>query len=53
MTLKELIRQAQALGEENLDKEVIMFDGPFYYTPNKLTLIGDSFPRFKDKILID
>ena len=53
MTVRELIHQAQNLGEENLDKEVIMFDGPSYYTPYKLALIGESWPRFKDKVLID
>lgn len=53
MTVRELIQQAQELGEENLDKDVIMFDGPSWYTPTKIVLMGESWPRFKGKVLID
>ena len=53
MTVRELIQQAQELGEEDLDKDVIMFDGPSWYTPTKIVLMGESWPRFKGKVLID
>lgn len=53
MTARELIHQAQQLGEENLDKEVIMFDGPSYFTPTKIVVLDESWPRLKGKVLID
>lgn len=53
MTVRELIHQAEALGDEHFDKEVIMFDGPSYFTPTKMVVLGESWPRFKDKVLLD
>ena len=52
MIVRELIHQAQQLGEENLDKEVIMFDGLSCFTPTKMIVLGESWPRFKGKVLI-
>ena len=55
MTAKELIKKLQDLGEENLDKEVIIFDGPSYYTPHKVEVLSDKDwgHRLQDRILID
>ena len=54
MTARELIKALQDLGEENLDKQVIMFDGPSYYTPYKVEITSDpKWGNLKDKIMID
>lgn len=54
MTARELIKALQDLGEENLDKQVIMFDGPTYYTPYKVEVMTDkNWDKLKDKIMID
>ena len=54
MTARELIQELQKLGEENLDKEIIMFDGPSYYTPYKVEVLTDEkWRRHTGKILID
>ena len=36
MTARELIKALQDLGEDNLDREICMFDGPSWYTPYKV-----------------
>ena len=41
MTGKELIKALQDLGDENLDREIVMFDGPSYYTPYKIEVLKD------------
>ena len=53
MTARQLIKSLQNLGEENLDREIIMMDGSDYYTPYKVEILGESWLRHKDKILID
>ena len=45
MTAHELIKALQDLGEENLDKEVCMFDGSAWYTPYK----DKSWGIYKEK----
>lgn len=42
MTARELIKALQDLGEENLDKQVIMFDGPSFYTPYKVKILEEK-----------
>ncbi len=48
MTVRELIKTLQDLGDENLDREVevfdkkvLVFDGPSYYTPYKVEVHKD------------
>jgi hypothetical protein len=54
MTARELIKSLQDLGEDNLDKKVIIFDGPSYYTPYKVEVITDkNWGKLVDKIMID
>ena len=45
MTAGELIEALKALGEKNLDKEVIMFDGPSYYTPYKVEVMDKTWGK--------
>ena len=54
MTAREPIKALQDLGKDNLDREIVMFDGPSYYTPYKVeVLIDKSWGHQKGKILID
>ena len=54
MTARELIKALQDLGEDNLDKDVIMFDGPSYYTPYKVEVMTDNnWSKLIGKIMID
>lgn len=54
MTARDLIKALQDLGDENLDREIVMFDGPSYCTPYKVTVLKDkSWSRQYGKILID
>lgn len=55
MTVEQLIKHLQKLGEENLEKEIIMFDCSSYYTPYKVELMkDDKLGRgLTGKILID
>ena len=55
MTARELIKALQDLGEENLDREVVMFDGPSSYTPYKVELVRTERlgKRLQGKIMID
>ncbi len=54
MTARELIASLQELGEENLDREIVMFDGPSYYTPYKVELLTDRiWGKVFGKIMID
>ncbi len=53
MTARELIKALQNLGEENLDKDIVMFDGPSYYTPYKVKILDGQFSHLQGKILID
>lgn len=53
MTARELIKALQDLGEKSLDREIIMFDGPSYYTPYKVEMLDNQFSHLQGKILID
>jgi len=53
MTARELIKALQDLGNENLDREIIMFDGPSHYTPYKVEILDRQFSHLQGKILID
>ena len=37
-----MIKALQDLGDENLDREIVMFDGPYYYTPHKIEVLKDK-----------
>lgn len=43
MTSRELIKALQDLGEDNLDKQVIMFDCPAWYTPYKIEILDKDW----------
>ena len=54
MTGRELIKALQDLGDENLDREIVMFDGPSYYTPYKVEVLNDrKWGRQYGCIMID
>ena len=53
MTARELIKALQDLGEENLDRDIVMFDGPSYYTLYKVKILDGQFSHLQGKILID
>lgn len=54
MTARELIEALQELGKENLDREVITFDGPAYGVVSTVKILGDDWSkRLKGKIWID
>lgn len=53
MTGRQLIESLQNLGEENLDREIIMFDGPSFYTPYKVEIYNSHKKILDGKILID
>lgn len=53
MTAKELIKALQDLGEENQDRQIILFDGPSYFTPYKVEILDGQFSHLQGKILID
>ena len=53
MTARELIKVLQDLGEENLDRDIVMFDGPSYYTPYKVKVLNGQFSHLQGKVLID
>ena len=54
MTASELIKALQNLGEEALDKEICMFDGPSWYTPYKIEILGKDWgERLQGKVMID
>lgn len=55
MTVRKLIETLQNLGEENLDREIIMFDGPSYYTPYKIEILeGKEWGNnLRGKVMID
>lgn len=53
MTAKQLIKALQDLGEENLDRDIVMFDGPSHFTPYKVEILDGQFSHLQGKILID
>ena len=53
MTARELIKALQDLGEDNLDRDIIMFDGPSCYTPYKVEILGEKWGKQAGKIIID
>lgn len=50
MTVAELIAELQKIPQ---DKEVIMFDGPSYYTPHKVEVADWGGKNIKGKVIID
>lgn len=55
MTARELIKALQDLGEDNLDRDIVMFDGPSFYSPCKVKILEDKAwgNRLMGKIMID
>lgn len=55
MTGRDLIQALNKLGEENLDREVIIFDCATYFTPYKVEVLKDDYWRKEliGKIIID
>lgn len=49
MTVSELIKELEQMPQ---DKEVIMFDGPAYYTPSRV-FIWEEKGRLNGKVVID
>ena len=49
MTVSELIKELEKMPQ---DKEVIMFDGPSYYTPCKVS-VCDWKDKLNGKVIID
>lgn len=49
MTAKELIQYLQSLGEENQDREIVIFDGPSHYTPYKVEILDGQFSHLQGK----
>lgn len=50
MTVSELIEALQKMPQ---DRTVIMFDGPFYYTPSKVEVADWGGKKIKGKVIID
>ena len=50
MTVAELIKELEKMPQ---DKEVIMFDGPSYYTPSKVYICDCANKKFNGKVVID
>lgn len=50
MIVAELIKELEKMPQ---DKEVIMFDGPSYYTPSKVYICDWKEKRFNGKVVID
>lgn len=54
MTGKELIKELQKLPESELNKDVIIFDGPAYATISRVEILNNKWSeRLRGKILID
>lgn len=53
MTARQLIESLQNLGEENLDREIVMFDSASYYTPYKVEIMEHWSNNLNGRILID
>lgn len=54
MTVLELIETLKNLGEENYNREIVIFDGPSCFTPTRLEILKkDTWFKLKDKVLID
>lgn len=54
MKAKELIKELQKFSESDLDREVIVFDGPAYATVSRVEILNNKWSeRLRGKILID
>lgn len=53
MTARQLIESLQNLGEENLDREILIFDGPSFCTPYKVEIYRSHKKILDGRILID
>lgn len=50
MKVKELIAELEKMPQ---DKEVVMFDGPSYYTPSKVCICEWDDKKLNGKVIID
>lgn len=54
MTGRELIEQLQRFPEADLEREIIIFDGPSYGTPSKFMVLDEKWgKRLSGKLMID
>lgn len=53
MKVRELSNLLQNLGEDNLDKEIVIFDTGWSYTPTRVKLLDDKWGKLEGKVLID
>ncbi len=54
MTARELIKALQGLGNENLDREIVISDGPKYWTPYTVKVLNSKiYGEQRGNILID
>lgn len=54
MTARELIQMLQSLGEENLDRKIVMFDNSAVFTPSAIKVLDEKWSdKLVGKILID
>lgn len=50
MTVADLIKELEKMPQ---DKEVIMFDGPSYYTPSEVSICKWDDKKLNGKVIID
>jgi hypothetical protein len=53
MTVEQLIKELQNLGEKHQNKEVIMADCAWFFTPIRVKVLDEEFGKNKGKVLID
>lgn len=54
MTGKELIKELQKLSESELNRDVIVFDGPAYATVSRVEILSNKWSKnLQGKIWID
>ena len=54
MTGKELLEALQKFSEEDLNRDIIMFDGPSYFTPTRVIITNDTWSKkLRGKLMID
>lgn len=54
MTAEQLIKALQDLGQENLQREIVIFDGPSYCTPTRVEILNDPWSKkLQGLIMID
>lgn len=53
MTARQLVKLLNDLGEDNLDREIVMADCNYLYTPYKVEILDKEWKTQCGKILID